>query len=179
MKKISTLLLAVGLLGGPNDHWRLPKADAAPSDLEWLIGNWRVERRYQPNPFMPGKNLTETMQCAWAVGGYYVNCNSKDILDSNKPVREIVTWSHDVEPHVLRFIDISPDDPTDQPTAGWCRIEGDMWFCYSEPRLENGKTIHLRFITRNTPSSAKGNSQFSEDGARWLPLSDDAINKIQ
>src|ERR1700681_1653096 len=85
----------------------------------------------------------------------------------------------DVEPHVLRFVDISPDDPTDLPNTGWCRIEGDMWYCYSEPRLENGKTIHLRFVTKNTPSSANGNSQFSEDGTKWLPLSDDSWTKVR
>lgn len=96
-----------------------------------------------------------------------------------KPVREIVVWSPDVEPHVLRFVDSSPDDSTDQPTAGWCRIDGDMWYCYSEPRLENGKTIHLRFVTKNTPTSANGNSQFSEDNVKWLPLSDDSFAKLR
>ncbi len=163
----------------PNDLWSPPKASVAPTDLEWLIGNWRVERHYHANLFMQGKNLTETMQCAWAVGGYHVICNSQDILDNAKPVREVVVWSQDVELHVLRFVDISPDDPTDQPPAGWCRIDGDMWYCYSEPRLENGKTIHLRFVTKNTPSSANGNSQFSEDGTKWLPLSDDSWTKVR
>jgi hypothetical protein len=115
----------------PNDHWSPPKASIVPADLGWLIGNWRIEKHYYPNPFLQGKKLTETEQCAWAVSGYYVICNSKDILDNDKPVREIVVWSQDIEPHVLRFVDISPDDPTDPPTAGWCRIDGDMWYCYS------------------------------------------------
>jgi hypothetical protein len=45
--------------------------------------------------------------------------------------------------------------------------------------LENGKTIHLRFVTKNTPSSANGNSQFSEDNVKWLPLSDDSFAKLR
>jgi hypothetical protein len=163
----------------PNDHWTPPKTAVVATDLEWLVGDWRIEKHYYPNPFMPGKNLVETEQCAWAVGGYYIICNSQDILDKGKPVRETVVWSQDVEPHVLRFVDISPDDSTDQPTAGWCRIGGDMWYCYSEPRLENGKTIQLRFVTKNTRSSANGNSQFSEDGTKWLPLSDDSWTKVR
>jgi hypothetical protein len=164
----------------PASHpWKPPDASNNQSELAWLIGSWRIDKRYSPNPFMKGKNLVETQQCAWAVGGYYVICNSTDILDGNKPVRETVIWSRDAEPHVLRFVDISPDDSTDQPTAGWCRIDGDMWYCYSEPRLENSKTIHLRFVTKNTPSSARGNSQFSEDGTKWLPLSGDSWTKIR
>ena len=106
-------------------------------------------------------------------------CNSTDVVDKGEPVREIVSWSQDSEPHVLRFVDISPDDPTDQPTAGWCRLDGDMWYCHAEPRLENGKTIKLRFFTKNTATSARGNSQFSEDGIKWLPLSDDSFTKVQ
>jgi hypothetical protein len=153
--------------------------DQLQADLAWLIGSWRVEKRYYPNPFMHGRNLVETEQCAWAVGGHYVVCNSEDILDNHKPVRETVAWSQDAERHVVRFIDISPDDPTDLPTAGRCRIEGDMWYCSSEPRLEDGKNIYLRFVQKNTPSSAKGNSLFSEDGTKWSPLSDDSFTKVR
>ena len=162
-----------------SDKWVPPKMQLRSPDLDWLIGNLRIEKHYQPNPFVHGHTLTETEQCAWAVGGYYVICNSKEVVDKGEPVKEIVSWSQDSEPHVLRFVDISPDDPTDQPTAGWCRLDGDMWYCHAEPRLENGKTIKLRFFTKNTATSARGNSQFSEDGIKWLPLSDDSFTKVQ
>jgi hypothetical protein len=161
------------------DPWKLPRASSKHSDLAWLIGSWRIEKRYSPNPFVKGTNLVETEQCAWAVGGYYVICNSTDILDGNKPVRETVIWSQDAEPHIVKFVDISPDDSTDQPTAGWCRIDGDMWYCDSEPKLENGRSIHLRFITKNTAASASGHSLFSEDGITWLPLSEDSFTRQQ
>jgi hypothetical protein len=177
--RTSIILLCCLMLASLDDPWSPPKTSTGSADLAWLIGSWKVEKHYYRNPFMQGKSLTETQQCAWAVGGYYIICNSQDILDKGKPARETVIWSQDVEPHVLRFVDISPDDSTDQPPAGWCRIDGDMWYCYSEPRLENGKTIHLRFLTKNTPSSANGNSQFSEDGTKWLPLSDDSWTKVR
>ena len=148
-------------------------------DLDWLTGDWKVEKHYQPNPFLHGHTLTEAEHCAWAVGGYFVICDSTDVVDKGKPVREIVSWSQDTERHVLRFVDITPNDRTDQPVAGWCRIEDDVWYCYTEPRLENGKTIKLRFVQKNTVTSATGNSLFSEEGRNWLPLSEDWYSRIQ
>src|ERR1700681_948531 len=115
--RMSIILLCYLTCVSSNDSWTPPKTSTNPNDLGWLVGNWRIEKHYYPNPFMQGKKLIETEQCAWAVGGFYVICNSQDILDNVKPVREIVNWSQDAEPHVLRFVDISPDDPTDQPTA--------------------------------------------------------------
>jgi len=93
------LLFAVGLLHAQSqqlpasDPWKPPVASNKQGDLAWLIGSWRIEKHYSPNPFMKGKYLVEAQQCAWAVGGYYVICNSSDVLDDGKPARETVVWS--------------------------------------------------------------------------------------
>ena len=81
--------------GGQLQHWAPPKVHVRSPDLDRLTGDWKVEKHYQLNPFLHGHTLTETEHCAWAVGEYFVICDSTDVVDKGKPVREIVSWSQD------------------------------------------------------------------------------------
>lgn len=68
--RVVLLLVTVALAYAQNEQvpasnaWKPTRGSNTQSDLAWLIGSWRIEKHYSPDPFMKGKNLVETEQCA-------------------------------------------------------------------------------------------------------------------
>jgi hypothetical protein len=174
MKQLAMVLFSALMLAAPAvAQMEPPKPAAELKKLDVFAGSWTLDGTMKPGAMGPGGSMTETEQCQWMEGGFYLICHS-DYKSSmgNGVGLSIMGYSTDDKAYTYREFNSFGEFDDSRGT-----LDGDTWNWTSDEKM-GGMTMKGRFIIKMT-STTSYNFTFdmSQDGTKWSTVMDGRASK--
>jgi len=170
MKRISmlTVLLAVvlAIVLNAQAQMEMPKPGPELKNLDMFAGSWTLEGDMKPGPMGPGGKMTETEQCKWMDGGFFLVCHT-DFKSSMGNGTETSYLGYDANDKVYTYDSFNSMGEADHSKG---KVDGDTWTWASDSKM-GGQTMKGQFIMK-VSSSASYSFKFdmSPDGTTWTTV---------
>jgi hypothetical protein len=150
-----------------------PKPAPELKKLDVFVGMWTVEGAMKPVMGSPGGTMTESENCAWMEGNFYLVCHT-DYKSSmgNGTGLSIMGYSSDDKAYTYREFN-SMGEFTDSRGS----LDGDTWTWTADEKM-GASTMKGRFTIRMTSTSSYTFTfDMSQDGTKWDTVMDGKANK--
>jgi hypothetical protein len=166
---VSSLMLAAAAVA----QMEPPKPAPELKKLDVFAGSWTLDGTMKPGPMGPGGAMTETEQCQWMEGGFYLVCHS-DYKSSmgNGVGLSVMGYSTDDKAYTYREFNSFGEFDDSRGT-----LDGDTWNWTNDEKM-GGMTMKGRFTIKMT-SATSYNFTFdmSQDGTKWSTVMDGKASK--
>ncbi|MGA2020231.1 MAG: DUF1579 family protein [Candidatus Sulfotelmatobacter sp.] len=174
MKQLAIVLLSALMLAAPAvAQMQPPKPAPELKKLDVFAGSWTLDGTMKPGPMGPGGSMTETEQCQWMEGGFYLVCHS-DYKSSmgNGVGLSVMGYSTDDKAYTYREFNSFGEFDDSRGT-----LDGDTWTWTSDEKM-GGMTMKGRFIIKMTSATSYTFIfDMSQDGTKWSTVMDGKASK--
>jgi hypothetical protein len=174
MKQLAIVLLSALMLAAPAvAQVQPPKPAPELKKLDVFAGSWTLDGTMKPGPMGPGGSMTETEQCQWMDGGFYLVCHS-DYKSSmgNGVGLSVMGYSTDDKAYTYREFNSFGEFDDSRGT-----LDGDTWTWTSDEKM-GGMTMKGRFIIKMTSATSYTFIfDMSQDGTKWSTVMDGKASK--
>ena len=174
MKQLAIVLLSALMLAAPAvAQMQPPKPAPELKKLDVFAGSWTLDGTMKPGPMGPGGSMTETEQCQWMDGGFYLVCHS-DYKSSmgNGVGLSVMGYSTDDKAYTYREFNSFGEFDDSRGT-----LDGDTWTWTSDEKM-GGMTMKGRFIIKMTSATSYTFIfDMSQDGTKWSTVMDGKASK--
>jgi hypothetical protein len=174
MKQLAIVLLSALMLAAPAvAQVQPPKPAPELKKLDVFAGSWTLDGTMKPGPMGPGGSMTETEQCQWMEGGFYLVCHS-DYKSSmgNGVGLSVMGYSTDDKAYTYREFNSFGEFDDSRGT-----LDGDTWTWTSDEKM-GGMTMKGRFIIKMTSATSYTFIfDMSQDGTKWSTVMDGKASK--
>ncbi len=177
MKRISMLavLLAVvfAIALNAQAQMEMPKPGPELKKLDMFAGSWTLEGDMKPGPMGPGGKSTETEQCKWMDGDFFLVCHT-DFKSSMGNGIETSYLGYDADDKVYTYDSFNSMGEADHSKG---TVDGDTWTWASDSKM-GGQTMKGHFIMKvSSPASYSFKFDMSPDGTTWTTVMDGKATK--
>ncbi|MFZ0419735.1 MAG: DUF1579 family protein [Candidatus Sulfotelmatobacter sp.] len=174
MKQLAIVLLSALMLAAPAVAQMQPPNPAPElKKLDVFVGSWTLDGTMKPGAMGPGGSMTETEQCQWMEGGFYLVCHS-DYKSSmgNGVGLSVMGYSTDDKAYTYREFNSFGEFDDSRGT-----LEGDTWTWTNDEKM-GGMTMKGRFIIKMTSATSYTFIfDMSQDGTKWSTVMDGKASK--
>jgi hypothetical protein len=175
MKQAAIILTAVIILAGAlAAQESMPKPVAEHKKLDMLAGSWVIEGDVKPNPMGPGGKITESENCVWMEGGFFLVCHVdfKSANSGSGSGLSVIGYSTSEKAYTYRDFNSWGEFDDSRGT-----LDGDTWTWTSDEKM--GETMGKgRFTMKFTSASTYTFTyETSPDGAKWTSVVDGKASK--
>ncbi len=166
---VSSLMLAAAAVA----QMEPPKPAPELKKLDVFAGSWTLDGTMKPGPMGPGGAMTETEQCQWMEGGFYLVCHS-DYKSSmgNGVGLSVMGYSTDDKAYTYREFNSFGEFDDSRGT-----LDGDTWNWTNDEKM-GGMTMKGRFTIKMTSATSyKFTFDMSQDGTKWSTVMDGKASK--
>jgi ketosteroid isomerase-like protein len=152
-------------------------ADASPEikKLGDIVGRWRMDGTFRPEPKAPAGPVANTIACDWFTGGRQVSCRMSG-TEAGARYEEIYTYFYDPKAKAYRLFSTVNDGSS---TVQNLVIEPATWIHTGEAQV-GGKPAKVRFTLANmSPAGGSWKGETSVAGGPWMTMGEGKYAKAR
>jgi hypothetical protein len=168
---LCTTILLLSVLGLA--QMEMPKPGPEHKKLDMFVGSWTLEGDMKPSSMGPGGKMTETENCQWMEGDFFLVCHTdfKGTMGSGTGL-SIMGYSTDDKAYTYREFNSWGEFDDSRGS-----VEGDTWTWTSDEKM-GGTAMKGRFTMKITsPTAYNFSFEMSQDGKTWSNVMDGKATK--
>ncbi len=146
-----------------------PKPAPEHKKLDVLAGSWVLEGEVKPNSMGPGGKMSETENCEWMEGGFFLVCHLdfKSANSGNGSAVSVFGYAPGEKAYTYREFNSWGEFEDSRGT-----VDGDTWTWMSDEKM--GDTMMKGRFTMKfaSPAAYTFIYELSPDGAKWTAVVD-------
>jgi hypothetical protein len=166
------LVLAASALA----QMEMPKPGPEVKKLDFMAGSWTLDADVKASPMGPGGKVTETENCEWMDGGFFLVCHNdyaSKIMGNGKGL-SVMGYSNDAKAYTYREFNSWGEFGDSKG-----QLDGDTLTWTSEEKM-GAMTMKAKFTMKTiSPAAYTFTYETSPDGTKWTTIMDGKATKAK